>query len=285
MTSPVVVPHCYRHGDRETYISCQRCGRPICPDCMRQASVGFHCPECVAEAARTVRPARTMAGGLLPGRVGIASMTLIGINVVVFFVIVASGGTESELYLRGVLIGGPFPERFGIDGVADGAYWRMVTAAFIHLQVLHLLFNMYALAIFGPMLEQLLGHLRFIALYVLGALVSSLVVYWLSPESPTIGASGAIFALFGAAIVLMLRRGQDVSNLLVLLAINIFISFVVPNISWQGHFGGLGAGLLVGFLFGYAPRQRRTTVHSVALGLMFVAIVIATLARTASLTG
>jgi len=252
---------------------------------MRQASVGFQCPECLAEGARTVRPARTMAGGLVPGRVGIASMTLIGINVAVFFVILSTGGTDSEIYQKGVLIGGPFPERFGIDGVADGAYWRMVTAAFIHLQLLHLLFNMYALAIFGPILEQLLGHLRFVALYVLGALVSSLVVYLLSPESPTIGASGAIFALFGAAIVLMLRRGQDVSNLLVLLAINVFISFVVPNISWQGHFGGLGAGLVVGLLFGYAPRQRRTTVHLVALGLMFVGIVVATLARTASLTG
>lgn len=283
---PSTVPRCYRHGDRETYISCQRCGRPICPDCMRQASVGFHCPECVAEAARSVRPARTYAGGLVPARIGVVSMVLIGINVAVWVLILATGGTASEVYLRTAMTGGPFAPRAGIDGVADGAYWRLLTAAFVHVQIIHILFNMYALAIFGPLLEQLLGRLRFVVLYVTGALVASVAVYWFTPPGAfTVGASGAIFTLFGAAIVLLLRRGQDVSSLLMLLAFNVFITFTFPNISWQGHLGGLAAGLVLGAVFGYAPRRVRTAVQAGAFTLALVGVVVATLARTAVLTG
>ncbi len=257
---------------------------------MRQAAVGFQCPECVAEGARTTPTARTYAGGLVPARVGLVSMVLIGINVVMFILILGTGGQgsdvsqPSEFYRETFMIGGPFPGRF--DGVADGAYWRLLTAAFVHVQVLHILFNMYALTIFGPLLEQLLGRLRFVALYVTGALVSSVAVYWFtSPRVPTIGASGAIFALFGAAIVLMLRRGQDVSNLLMLLGLNLVITFVVPGISWQGHLGGLVAGLLFGVVFGYAPRRYRTQVQAVAFAAVLAAMVVATLARTAVLTG
>lgn len=278
------VPHCYRHADRETYISCQRCGRPICPDCMRQASVGFQCPECVAEGARSVRPARTYAGGLVPARVGLVSMVLIGINVAVFVLVLATGGSGSEVYLRGGMIG-DLPRKFGLDTVSDGAYWRLLTAAFLHVQVLHILFNMYALAIFGPLLEQLLGRLRFVALYVTGALVASVVVYWLAPRAFTVGASGAIFALFGAAIVLLLRRGQDISSLLFLLVINLVITFTFPGISWQGHLGGLAAGLAFGGVFAYAPRRHRTVVQAAAFGLVLVGVVVATLLRTAALTG
>jgi membrane associated rhomboid family serine protease len=282
--SAVAVPHCYRHGDRETYISCQRCGRPICPDCMRQAAVGFQCPECVAEGARSVRPARTYVGGLVPARPGAVSMALIAINVAVFLLILATGRGDSQITLQGGLIG-DLPSRFGITTVSDGAYWRLLSAAFIHVSVLHILFNMYALGIFGPLLEQLLGRLRFVALYVTGALVASVVVYWLAPGSFTIGASGAIFALFGAAIVLLLRRGQDVSNLLLLLALNVVITFAVPGISWQGHLGGLAGGLLFGVVFGYAPRRRRTAVHVTAFAVVLVVLVVATVARTATLTG
>ena len=280
----VAAPHCYRHGDRETYISCQRCGRPICPDCMRQASVGFQCPECVAQGARGVRPARTYAGGLVPARPGAASMVLIGINVAVFVAILATGGRASPIAEHGGLIG-DLPPRFGfVETVSDGAYWRLLTAAFVHVQFLHILLNMYALAIFGPMLEQLLGRLRFVALYLTGALVASVVVYWLAPGAFTIGASGAIFALFGAALVLLLRRGQDISGLLLLLALNVFITFAWPNISWQGHLGGLAGGLLFGFVFGYAPRRHRSAVQASAFAVVLVALVVATLARTAALT-
>lgn len=251
---------------------------------MRQASVGFHCPECVVEAARSVRPARTYAGGLVPARVGRVSMVLIGINVAVFVLVLATGGVDSQVYRQGGMIG-ELPRRFSLDTVSEGAYWRLLTAAFLHVQVLHILFNMYALAVFGPLLEQLLGRIRFVALYVTGALVASVVVYWLAPGAFTIGASGAIFALFGAAIVLLLRRGQDISSLLVLLAINLVFTFTFPNISWQGHLGGLLAGLTFGAVFGYAPRRHRTAVQGVAFAIVLAGVVIAALVRTATLTG
>ncbi len=283
--SEVSAPHCYRHADRETWISCQRCGRPICPDCMRQASVGFQCPDCVAAGARSVRPARTYAGGLLPERPGLVSMALIAINVAMFVLVLATGGAASTIYLDSGLIAGPFPPRAGIEGVADGAYWRLLTVAFLHLQFFHILFNMYALAIFGPVLEQLLGRLRFLALYLVGALASSVAVYWLAgPRTFTVGASGAIFALFGAAIVLLLRRGQDITNLLLLLGLNLVITFAVPGISWQGHLGGLACGLLFGVVFGYAPRRSRDVIQAGAFAVVLVGLVIATLARTAALT-
>jgi membrane associated rhomboid family serine protease len=211
-------------------------------------------------------------------------MVLIGINAAVFVLILATGGGASELVQRGILIG-VLPEASPVETVSEGAYWRLLTAAFVHVQFLHILLNMYALAIFGPLLEQLLGRLRFVALYVTGALVASVVVYWLAPAAGTIGASGAIFALFGAALVLLLRRGQDISGLLLLLALNVFITFAWPNISWQGHLGGLAGGVLFGFVFGYAPRRHRTAVQAMAFAIVLVGLVVATLARTATLTG
>jgi len=215
-------------------------------------------------------------------------MTLIGINVFVFIVVLATGGPNSEIYLEGGMIG-EIPARlqlvFPFETVSDGAYWRLLTSAFLHLQFVHILFNMYALAVFGPLLEQLLGRLRFVGLYLAGALVSSVAVYWLSPRSLTIGASGAVFALFGAAIVLLLRRGQDISSLLMLLAINIFITFAFPRISWQGHLGGFLAGLALGAVFAYAPRRYRNVVQGTAFAVVGVGIVLATLVRTATLTG
>jgi len=213
-------------------------------------------------------------------------MVLIGINVAVFLAVLATGGPISEVVAQTAMISGPVPPHRGFDGVADGAYWRLLTVAFVHTQVLHILFNMYALAIFGPLLEQLLGRLRFVALYLTGTLAASVVIYWFTgPVQGTVGASGAIFALFGACIVLLLRRGQDVSSLLLLLVINLVITFAVPGISWQGHIGGLLCGLLFGAVFGYAPRRHRNQVQAAAFGLVLAAAVVATLARTAALTG
>ncbi|MGH3359681.1 MAG: rhomboid family intramembrane serine protease, partial [Nocardioidaceae bacterium] len=155
-------PYCYRHPDRETYISCQRCGRPICPDCMRQASVGFQCPECVSEGARTVRQPRTVAGGIAPRHVGLVSFILIGINVVAFLAQLATGGNDGAVTHWGEMLSVSALVR-GTDGVvllngvADGGWWRIVTSGFLHFGVLHIVLNMYALYLFGPMLERMLG--------------------------------------------------------------------------------------------------------------------------------
>jgi membrane associated rhomboid family serine protease len=285
------VPHCYRHPDRETWITCQRCGRPICPDCMRSASVGFQCPECVAEGRRTVRAPRTMGGGLVPSRTGYISYVLIGLNVLAFLAVFLTPGENegdwSDIEAHGVMIGEGV--RFAgvgyLDGVAEGAYWRLLTAAFLHAGILHILFNMYALVLFGPMLEQALGYVRFIALYFTTAIASSVTVYWLSdPNQPTLGASGAIFGLFGASFAVLMKRGQDVSSLVMLLGINLLITFVVPDISWQGHLGGLVSGLILGGVLAYAPRRQRDLIQAGAFAAMWVAMVVLIIARTNALS-
>jgi len=265
-------PRCYRHADRETWIGCQRCGKPICPDCMRPASVGFHCPDCVAEGARTQRQPRTAAGGLIPQTAGRVTIVLIGLNLVVF--LIARFAESQEFYAQSVMLTECTPPNCrGYEGVDQGAWWRLGTSVFLHTQILHLLFNMYALWVFGPMLERYLGYLRFLALYLTCGLAGSVVVLWFSdPATPTLGASGAIFGLFGAALVLLRSRGLETSSLMVLIGINLVITFTVPDISWQGHLGGLAAGLGLGAMFAYAPRHRRTVIQAVALGGLWVAL-------------
>ncbi|KAA1424869.1 rhomboid family intramembrane serine protease [Mumia zhuanghuii] len=287
-----VPPRCYRHPDRETYIACQRCGRPICPDCMNEASVGYQCPECLREGQAHVRQARTAGGGLVPGRPGVVSTTLIGINVAAYLIMSVTGGLWlSPLYQWGVMLadGGVFQLPDGslaaLDGVADGAYWRMLTSAFLHASILHIGFNMYALYLFGPVLERYLGTARFLAAYLTSAVAASVFVYWLSGvHTPTLGASGAIFALFGMALVIMYKQGQDVRGLFALLAINVVITFLPGlDISWQGHLGGFVTGLVFGAAFAYAPRERRNLVQYAVFGAVWVGIVGATVARTLQL--
>jgi membrane associated rhomboid family serine protease len=270
------VPHCYRHPDRETYISCQRCGRPICPECMNQAAVGFHCPQCVAEGRASRAQVRTAYGGVVRGTDNIVTLVLIGLNVAMFVLIQATGGAGSALLRETVM----FPA-----GVAAGQWWRLVTSMFVHVELLHLFFNMFALWIFGPGLERLLGRGRFVALYLLSGLAGSVAVHWLSgPGTPTLGASGAVFGLLGAALVVSVRRGYDASWLLALLGINLVFTFLAPNISWQGHLGGLVAGLAMGAALAWAPRRLRAVVHygmfAVVLALCLLLIVV----RTAQLT-
>ncbi len=271
---PQAAPRCYRHTDRETWISCQRCGKPICPDCMRPASVGFHCPDCVAEAAKSVRQPRTAAGGLIPQTAGRVTMVLIGLNLVAF--VIVRFAESQEFYAQSVMLGDSecYSDVGCVRGVDDGAWWRLGTSVFLHSQFLHLLFNMYALWVFGPMLERYLGYARFLALYLTCGFAGSVAVLWLSdPTVPTLGASGAIFGLFGAALVLLRSRGLDTTALMVLLGINLVITFTIPDISWQGHLGGLAVGLGLGAMFAYAPRHRRTVVQVVSLAGLWAALV------------
>jgi len=285
---PAAVDHrCYRHPDREAYIQCQRCERNICPDCMRDAAVGFQCPSCIQEGQKSVRAPRTLAGGAVPAREGIASMVLIGINVAAYLVGVVVG--SSRLNELGAMIASSGLFRDGSDivsitGVSDGAYWRMLTSAFLHSGLLHLLFNMYALYLFGPMIERALGIRRFVAVYLTMAVGASVFIYWLaSPLTSTVGASGAVFGLFALALVLLLKAGQDVRFLLMMLAINAVIS-LQGNISWQGHLGGFITGALIGVTIAYAPRERRQLVQAVVFVGIWVAIIGATALRTAQLS-
>ncbi len=287
----LTAPRCYRHTDRETYIRCQRCERPICPDCMRQASVGFHCPECVREAAKTVRQPRTAYGGRPVGD-ALVTQVLIGINVVVFVLLLVTGAGNSDLLPRLWLLPRGYQACYddgscvSLPGVADGAFWQLVTSVFTHLQFWHIGFNMLALYVLGPQLEGLLGRARFLALYLLSGLFGSLAVYWLSGTAqPTVGASGAIFGLMGALLVVAVKVRGNVQSLLGLLAINAVITVLGARfISWQGHLGGFVGGVLLALVLVYAPRSRRTLWQVLGLGLVAAVVLVGVVGRTLALS-
>jgi membrane associated rhomboid family serine protease len=302
---PVGVPTCYRHTDRETYVRCQRCERPICPDCMRDAAVGFQCPECVSEGARSTRQGRTAYGGRRPTNAALTSIVLIGLNAAVWVAILATGWTKSRVVewlalsptgtcnseqepgsyyprLHTEALCGRIPDGSWSPGVADGAYWQLLTSAFTHVEIWHIAVNMLSLWILGPQLETILGRTRFVALYLVSGLAGSVTVYWLSDHT-TLGASGAIFGLFGALAVVVLKVGGDFRQILMLLAINAFITFAVPNVSWQGHVGGLVGGALVAAILVYAPKPRRTALQATGIGLVVVALAVATVLRSLQL--
>ncbi|MEC3895766.1 MULTISPECIES: rhomboid family intramembrane serine protease [Nocardiopsis] len=271
---------CYRHTDRETGVGCTRCGRPICPDCMVEAAVGFQCPACVAEGNRRVRSARTTFGGKVVDKPYVTWSILV--MMVVGFVLQL--GTSVPL---GQALSTPLVQHFSMWGqgvVWHGEWYRLITAAFLHGGVLHLLFNGYAMYALGPQLERWLGHGRFLALWVLGALSGSVLSLIATPNQPSVGASGAIFALFGAVFVIGRRLRLDIRMLLVLLALNLGITFLVPGISWTAHIGGLVGGLLIGAVLAYLPSSsvkegRRTLVHTLLLAafgvLLFTLVVLA----------
>jgi membrane associated rhomboid family serine protease len=294
------VPTCYRHPDREAHIRCQRCDRVICPDCMRPAAVGFQCPECVKEGAKATRAGRTAYGGLRPTDASLTSMVLIALNAAVWIAVLATGGNGSELLDYLVLR----PESFcvvggqGFDvthaacdanggtwlpGVSDGAYWELVTSMFSHVQLWHIGFNMLALYALGPQLEMVVGRSRFLALYFLSGLAGSALVYW--GDRGALGASGAIFGLMGALLILALKVRGDVRGILTWIGINFLITFVfVSRISWEGHLGGFIGGTAVGAVLVYAPRgPRRTAIQVAGMAVIGVLIAVAILVRTLSL--
>lgn len=286
-----VVPTCYRHAGREAHVLCQRCGRNICGDCMRQASVGFHCPECVAEGRRSTREARTAYGGRRPTRPGVVTTSLIGLNVLVFLMIATTGGGGGWLLPKLALI--PQGALYLVDGqptfvegIADGAVWQLLTVMFTHVALWHIGFNMFALYLLGPQLEALLGRLRFLGLYLGSGLVGSAVVYLLAaPFSVTVGASGAIFGLMAALLVVAIKVRGDVQGLLTLIAINVAITVIGARyISWEGHLGGFVGGLLLAGALVFAPRRRRTLWQAVGVTLVMALVVAVVVARTVALT-
>jgi membrane associated rhomboid family serine protease len=248
---------------------------------MRSAAVGYHCPTCVAEAAATVRQPRTTLGGRVTGDTSRVSLTIVALNVVVFVLGLAVG--EGSLQSRfGQIAGLP-----GAFGVADGEYYRLLTAAFLHAGVFHILMNMFALAQLGPVLEAALGRLRFTVLYVLSALGGSVLSYVLSePFQLGVGASGAIFGLFGAYYVVVRRLGGETRSIVTLLVINLVITFTIPVIDWRAHLGGLVTGAVVGAAFAYAPRNpRRGRLQAVACAAVALVLAAAVVARTSALGG
>ena len=258
---------CYRHTDSEAYVSCGRCDRTICPDCMISAPVGFQCPECVA-AGRAVVP-KNRFGGSFNTVPKVTRWILI---------------TCVSIFVLELLLGGAngFALGFGMIPIAivQGEWWRLVTSTLLHGSILHLLFNMYALYWLGPQLERTLGYLRFGALYFLAALGGSVASYWFSPiYTISVGASGAIFGLITATIVIGRQVNSDVSQLLVLLGINVVIGFLQPNIDWRAHFGGALIGAAVAYTFTKGTRLNRDRIHAVGTGGILALLVFAVIAR------
>jgi membrane associated rhomboid family serine protease len=264
---------CYRHPDRETGVSCSECGRGICPDCMTFSPVGIRCPEHSGKARPTERVVRTVQWGS-SRNTGIVTKWLIGINVGVYLLQLAQGapinGNAGSIYEKGVLVVGAIGSDGQPLGLIEGEWWRLVTSMFLHYGPIHLALNMLALWYIGQLLEQALGPARYLGIYLAsgiaggaGALVigSRSELLDPSPGTPTVGASGAIFGILGAAIVLERQRtyvlGGSAMSLLVL---NLAFTFAVPNISIGGHVGGLVAGALSVLLL--SQFGRRSAVYA-----------------------
>ncbi|HWC27869.1 MAG TPA: rhomboid family intramembrane serine protease [Solirubrobacteraceae bacterium] len=257
---------CYRHSDRETGVSCSSCGRPICPECMTPTPVGMRCPECSRQTTK-VRTAATIR------RDPQLTYVLMGLSVIAFVATMAGGGGlvsrgGGEVIANGALFG---------PAVADGEWWRIVTAGFLHAGLLHLAFNMYFLYFLGTLMEPVIGKLRFGIIYFVSLFGGSFGALLLTPDRFTVGASGAVFGLMGAAIIAMRVRGIDPmqSGLGMTLLLNLGITFLIPGISIGGHLGGLVAGGIVGVLMFELAERRRAPTAPVLGACVALAVVLA----------
>jgi membrane associated rhomboid family serine protease len=252
---------------------------------MNSASVGFQCPSCVKEGSRSTRQARTPYGGTRVADPRITTFVLIGLNVAVWVLVQATGNRTSTLLDKLSLLPASALYRASdgsivqVTGVSDGAWWQIITSVFTHQQVLHIGFNMVALYFLGPMLEQVLGRTRFLALYLVSGIAgSAAIMLFADPHSQSLGASGAIFGLMGALAVIALKVHGQVQTILMWIGLNLVFTFTVGGISWQAHIGGLVTGALLGAVMVYAPRKNRALVQwsatgavlAVALGLIVV---------------
>jgi membrane associated rhomboid family serine protease len=257
---------CYRHPNRETGVSCSNCGRPICPDCMTPTSVGMRCPECAKQKTK-VRSAATVYGG--EPRV---TMAIIVACVILFL---SSGGsiglssTGGGWMFTHLALAGPFIH-------VEHEYYRLVTSGFLHSGIFHIGFNMYLLWILGQQLERALGPTRFGTIYFTALLWGSFGALVQTTESYVVGASGAVFGLMGALVVVQWRRGYDAfgGGLGGLILINLVLSFVISNVAFGGHIGGLVGGALAALAIHESDRFRRPWLGYVAcVALSIVAVV------------
>lgn len=252
-------PVCPRHPDRPSYINCQRCGRPACPECQRQAAVGIQCVDCVREQARTVRAPSSRFGARVQRGRPVVTLTLIVICAAVYVGQLVNDRVTFEMMFVPLL--------------ADSEPWRFLTAAFAHSpsSVMHILFNMFALWITGQYLEPLLGRVKFLTLFLISAIGGSVGYLLLAqlPDhvgqasgwtTPTVGASGAVFGLFAATLVLNRHLGRETGGIIGVFVINAVLGFMLPNIAWQAHLGGAITGAIVALTLAFtAPRGRTVT--------------------------
>lgn len=276
------VLHCYRHPNREAGVRCTRCDRPICPECMRPASVGFHCPDDVAVGRRTQRPLRNSVGAVLREGPPLVTIALLVLNVVAYLAtaLPSSRGINhpeySQLFQRWQLL--PYAV------YTHDEYYRLVTSAFLHANLLHIVVNMMSLLFVGPYLEREIGWWRFALVYVLSALGGSAAVYAFGASLvPVVGASGALFGLLGACLTLVRRLNLDLQYLIGIIVLNFAFTFSVAGISRLGHIGGFATGALAGLAIGGWPSSRRRLPDRMQLagfGGLLLVVVLVVVART-----
>ena len=258
---PAGAPVCFRHPERETYLRCHRCERFICTDCMVPAAVGHQCPECVRGGAKTVRQARTVAGGRVHSRQGVVTIGIIAVCAVMYGLQQLIGEAfTTRMELLGIAgSSSATPSAVNI-GVANGEWYRLVTSMFVHESPAHIALNMLSLWWIGVPVESRLGRLRYLLTYLVCGIGASAVSFvFMGRYDASLGASGAIFGLLGVLAVMAYREKLDMRPILIVIALNLAYSFGVTGIDWHAHLGGLGCGVLLGIAFGYAPRPDRAT--------------------------
>jgi membrane associated rhomboid family serine protease len=260
---PAAVSTCYRHPDRPTRLACSECGRPICPECSRDAVVGQKCPECTAPHQLTrVIPARTLRH---VNRSTPVTWVLIALNILLFAAGELFPGFGNELLQRAA----HHPVL-----VDRGEWWRVISAMFLHGGILHVMFNMYALWLFGPVLERRFGSVSFLSLYLAAGAAGGALYQMIGPDAWAVGASGAIFGLFGALLIASYRQrhtragAASFSQLVLLLGINLSLPLFIGNIAWQAHVGGLAAGAVIGAVWDRLPRGPGSTWKRTAVALL-----------------
>jgi membrane associated rhomboid family serine protease len=261
---------CYRHPDRQSYILCQRCGRTICPQCQTQAAVGVQCPECIKEGrASTPRTKPRFVTNLLSGRAPIVTYSIMALTVVIWLLQIIPGSPVTDA----LVLWGPY---------VYSEPWRMLTSVFVHSTSgpFHILLNMFSLFMFGPILERLIGRVRFLVLYLVSGLGGSVAVLLIAPLTPVLGASGAIFGLVGAFFVIQRKLGGSNTFLLILIGVNLVYGFLPgTNIAWEAHVGGLVAGVAVALVYLRTRRRDQRVLQIVLVSGIVIVLILLTLVR------
>ncbi|MEU8630913.1 rhomboid family intramembrane serine protease [Amycolatopsis sp. NPDC048633] len=277
------LPGCWWHPNRPTGLSCSRCGRPACPDCLREAPVGFHCTDCVHGGAQQQRRQhrgyqeagfgqRTVFGARLSQSV-LVTQAILAVNVLVFLVTVVQSGSLNDNELSSLF---QHASLYGDATLGHSEWWRVLTNGFLHYGPIHIAVNMFSLWMMGRSLEQVTGRGRYLALYFVSMLgASAAVLLFGNPgEFPgTAGASGALFGLMGAYAVTVVKLRLNPTGLIITLALNAFITFGIPGISIYGHLGGLVTGALLTVALLYAPQADQARWQAIGIGIIAVAII------------
>ncbi|MEV5568917.1 rhomboid family intramembrane serine protease [Spirillospora sp. NPDC052269] len=300
--TPSETPSCYRHPKRETYVRCVRCDRYTCPDCLRDASVGQQCVECVKEGNRSIRQTRSVFGGSAGGTPWV-SYTIIGLCVLGYLLELAAPGIVDRLDALGTglrspagryfmdMHGGMVPNGWTQVGIAHGEWYRLLTYAFLHrppgngFGVLHIALNMWWVWTLGRRTEEMLGWARYAALYLLSALGGSVLVFLVAPGTGSLGASGAVFGLAASYWVFSRRLGYDMraANQQTIYVL-VWLVISAGLTSWQGHLGGFLAGGVIALAFAYAPKARRTLVQAISGAALLALLLALVVVKTSTLT-